>query len=139
MASVNSVVKSIGIPATCEILDGYLGDIRAFSVHQEGSFFVMDGGLLPTKNRKTLTDYYGDATRIVVPKSVERLGKRCFIWRERLLLFEESSCLRHIGRHVFRHSGIESIDIPVSYKRFKGSLTGLKSVRIDANNVFRVS
>jgi hypothetical protein len=103
MAFVNSAVRSIEIPASCEILDGYLGDIRSFSVHQESSFFVMDGGLSLTKDRKTLTGYYGEAARIVVPKSVERLGKRCFIWREGLheVLFEESSFVRHFSHFSF--------------------------------------
>jgi hypothetical protein len=69
-----------------------------------------------SKDRRKLIHYFGSATRIVIPKSVEFLGNRCFYECKSLkeVIFEDGCNLKRIDECAFKRSGLKSIRIPKS-------------------------
>jgi hypothetical protein len=109
-------VKSIEIPAKCEILDGALSGLNSVSISRSNPFFLSEGDFVLSKDKRQVIHYFGSRSRIVIGKSVEFLGISCFSECTSLIevIFEEGCNLKRIDEYAFSHSGLKSIRIPKS-------------------------
>jgi hypothetical protein len=76
---------------------------------------------------------------IRIPKSVQRIGSRCFYGSESLneVVFESGSKLEEIGSWAFSRSNVKEIDIPVKCKNLtEFSMVGLKTVNVAKGHNF---
>jgi hypothetical protein len=116
----NCRLASIRIPASVDEVDGsaFVGcPLLVIEVAAGNRNFRIEGGLLRTTDGTTIVRYFGREREVIVPKTVEIVGKSCFeSWNHfERVVFENGSKLRRISPSAF--SGCEfltSISIPAS-------------------------
>jgi hypothetical protein len=119
-AFVNCRLNSIRIPASVEEIDGsaFVGSLcLAIEVAAGRRNLTIQGDLLTTADGTKLVRYIGRNHDIIVPNTIEILGKSCFESCNHVekVVFEDGSKLRQIGPSAF--TGCEflrSIAIPAS-------------------------
>jgi hypothetical protein len=116
-------LKSIELPDKCEFLDmGFIG-LQSISVSASNPFFIVEGSLVFSKDKKQMIRYFGRSSQIVVPKSIEVISAFCFARCQsvRKVMFEPGSNLQRIDEAAFEKSGLKSIRIPSRVEIIGGS------------------
>jgi virulence-associated protein VagC len=166
LAFYRSAVISIEIPENCDVVDEACIGVKSVSVSSRNPFFLAEGDLLMSIDKTKLVHCFRFSQRIVIPQSVELIGKYCFAYSHCVseIMFENDCNLKQIDIAAFRYSNLTSVRIPrtvefigkscfhgcksLSEIIFEGGcnfkhlykktfdVSGLKSVRIPANVEF---
>jgi hypothetical protein len=107
------------IPASVTVLGGsaFSSDVlRSIEIEEGSASFRILNDLLVDFEVRSLVWVIGSPDSIVIPSSIEELGRHCCAWKElRTVEFERDSNLRSIGRFAFVFcSSLKSILIPSS-------------------------
>jgi hypothetical protein len=124
-------METITIPATCEVI----GPI-CFSGKCQSVLFEANSRLQRIEEEAFA---WALLQTIVIPARVEYIGERCFWWCRdlRSVTFERGSRLKTLGSFAFSNNNIGTLELPAQCEFLDGSsLSGIKSVTVDAGNQF---
>jgi hypothetical protein len=138
-------LKSITIPASTEEIDGYafmLCPLLSIQVLPGSQHFATKGDFLFTANGTEIVRYIGREGKVIVPKTVEVLGKSCFEGIDDVeeIEFESGSTLKRIGPSALCNcSSLTGILIPASVVNIEKSAfrgcRGLEACLVDEKSV----
>jgi hypothetical protein len=125
-------LNGIEIQKKCEIMSGMsLIGFEEVEICSENPFFVKEGSLVKTSDKKICIRCVGQRDHVVIGKEIEVISRGCFCECESLceIIFESGSKLRRIEKCGFSDSGIKMIAIPSSVEFIgKYCFSGCKSL-----------
>jgi hypothetical protein len=144
-AFLNCRLSSIVIPASVEEIDGsaFLGcPLLVIEVAAGSRNFKIEGNLLTTADGTQIVRHFGREREVIIPKTVEILGRSCFELCNHFerVVFENGSRLRQIDRSAFSGCGfLTRMAIPASVESIRESAfkkcDGLEEFLMDEDGV----